>query len=383
MNDTLRARLDALVAEMDPLAGPWVFDRDIRGVIAAAAAEICPDADDRRELIEWVTEWGSLTRVLARADVEEVSVNGPGDVWVSAGGRRERVHVELGGEDIELLLESRLAEVGVPFSLARPQADATLAGGWRIHAEHRCLNHGRSATFTVRRQLASTKRLDDLVRDGLLDAWGARLLRAAVQRGRSILVAGGMGCGKTTLVGALMREIPIDQRVQIIEEVEELPDLPGRNVQRSSTRTSGGEGTGGVGFDELLRGALRSAPDTLVVGEVRGKEAASLLEAMQVFRGGCLGTIHADDSLSALQRFVNRALEGGATAATVVEQVSKAVDLIVVIARDTRSGRRWVAEISVPVRNARTPEVTRVIVANADRWEVERPDVIRRIEEAA
>lgn len=383
MNDSLRARLAALVAELDPLSGDWVFDRDIRAVVAGAAAVVCPDEADRRELIEWVTEWGSLTSVLARPEVEEVSVNGPDDVWVSARGRRERVEMALTSEDVELLLEARLAEVGVPFSLARAQADATLAGGWRIHAEHRCLNHGRSATFTLRRQIASGKRLDDLVSDGLMDAWGARLLRAAVQRGRSILVAGGMGTGKTTLVGALMREIPIDQRIQVIEEVEELPALPGRNVQRSSTRAAGGEGTGGVGFDDLLRGALRSAPDTLVVGEVRGKEAAALLEAMQVFRGGCLGTIHADDALAALQRFVNRALEGGATPATVVEQVCKAVDLIVVLARDTRTGRRWVAEIAVPVRNARSPEVTRVIVANASRWEVERPDVIRRLEDAA
>lgn len=383
MNDLLRGRLSALVAELDPLAGQWVFDRDIRAVVAAAAAVVCRDAEDRRELIEWVTEWGSLTSVLARPEVEEVSVNGPDDVWVSARGRRERVEMALTGEDVELLLEARLAEVGVPFSLARPQADATLVGGWRIHAEHRCLNHGRSATFTLRRQIASDKRLDDLVADGLMDNWGARLLRAAVQRGRSILVAGGMGTGKTTLVGALMREIAIDQRIQVIEEVEELPALPGRNVQRSSTRAAGGEGTGGVGFDDLLRGALRSAPDTLVVGEVRGKEAAALLEAMQVFRGGCLGTIHADDALAALQRFVNRALEGGATPATVVEQVCKAVDLIVVLARDTRTGRRWVAEIAVPVRAARSPEVTRVIVAAAGRWEVERPDVIRRLEDAA
>lgn len=369
----VREELDPLDRAPDWLTGaPEAFDEAVRAAIAVVASGDGALAD---RLEDELLGWGPLADLWRDPEVEELSVNAPDSIWVVREGNRVATDLVLPPGRLRVLLDAQLARVGVQVTRLQPLVDTTLRDGSRISARAPGVSTSPEGSFTLRRQCARNLELADLERQGVLDTPSRTLLEAAVRCGRTVLVAGSLGSGKTTLLGALLLAIPPERRIEIIEDVVELPRPKGRNIHDGVTRAAGAEGTGRVSHADLLHSALRSGADVVVVGEVRAEEAAVLLEAMLTFEAGCLGSIHGDDASAALARFVQLALRGGADERTVREQVVRAVDFVVYASRQHEGGRyvRRVTEIAQPELTKGEVIARPVVKWDGQRWTVADP----------
>jgi len=191
--------------------------------------------------------------------------------------------------------------------------------------------------------------LDDLVAAGSINADGAAWLRSIVRSRLAFLVTGGTGCGKTTVLGALLGLVPGNDRIVVVEDTAELaPEHP--HVLRLQARTANVEGAGVVTVRDLVRQALRMRPDRLVVGEVRGAEVVDLLAALNTGHEGGCGTVHANAAASLPARLEALATAAGLPRDAVHSQVGAGVQAVVHVTR--RDGRRWIGEIGVVERGA-------------------------------
>jgi pilus assembly protein CpaF len=195
---------------------------------------------------------------------------------------------------------------------------------------------------TIRKFTSRNFKMQDLIDRQMLTAVQAEQLSAAVRRADNILIAGGTGAGKTSLLNVLADFIPEEERILIIEDTAELHI---RRAHVVSTEAQLYTHNSAITFDDLLRSVLRHRPDRILVGEVRGKEARTLLDAMNTGHRGTLATIHASSAEEALRRLGTLALRGDASGPItgVLDEVCRCLDLVVHIARV--DGRRFVREI--------------------------------------
>lgn len=306
----LRARLAELVREEAPLLAP-------------ARAERLVD-----ELTGEVAGLGPLEPLLAAPGVTELMLNGPRRAWVERDGRIEQVDLGLDAEAILLMVERVVAPLGLRCDPSAPIVDARLADGSRLHAVLPPLAVD-GPYVTIRRFGAAQLPLEAFA----LDERDASLLTWMVVAGWNVLVAGGTGAGKTTLLNALSTAVPAAERVVTIEETAELR-LARPHWVRLEARPPNAEGLGGVTVQELVRASLRMRPDRLIVGEVRGREALDLLEALNTGHDGSLSTVHANGADEALLRLETLALRDGAIPPDVVRrQIALSVDAVVHVAR--------------------------------------------------
>jgi pilus assembly protein CpaF len=305
---------------------------EVRSLVEREAAALpeASRAELRSRVMLLVTGLGPLEPLLADPTVDEVMVNGPGDVYVERRGRLERAGVEFGGE-AELLhaIERVLAPLGRRVDEASPLCDARLADGSRVNVVIPPLSLS-GPCLTVRRFRREGFSLRDLVANGTLPAALAELLAVCVAARASVLVSGGTGSGKTTTLNALSGAIPGEERIVTIEDAAELR-LRQRHVVRLEARPANLEGRGEVTIRQLVRNALRMRPDRIVVGEVRGPEALDMLQALNTGHDGSLTTVHANSPEDALRRVETLALMAGVGLphAAVREQAASALDLIV------------------------------------------------------
>jgi pilus assembly protein CpaF len=318
---------------------------------AAALAEA-----ERVELCERVvllaSGLGPLDPLLCDPEVDEVMVNGPGEVFVERRGRLERAGVRFESPD-ELMhaIERILAPLGRRVDEASPLCDARLADGSRVHVVIPPLSLS-GPCLTIRRFRRQGFSLRDLVRGGTLSGPAAQLLALCVAARASVLVSGGTGSGKTTTLNALSGAIPGGERIVTIEDAAELR-LRQRHVVRLEARPANLEGRGEVTIRTLVRSALRMRPDRIVVGEVRGGEALDMLQALNTGHDGSLTTVHANSPEDALRRVETLALMAGVGLphAAVRDQVASAIDLVVHQARRP-GGARVVESVTEVVRVA-------------------------------
>jgi pilus assembly protein CpaF len=286
-----------------------------------------------------------LGPLLADPSVDEVLVNGPGQVWVERRGRLQRVSARFA--DAEALRDvcSRLvASAGRRIDDASPMVDARLADGSRLNIVLPPVAPD-GPLLSLRRFAPRAFTLESLVECGSLDDDTAELLVRSVAARLDIVVAGGTSTGKTSLLGALAGLADATERIVTVEDSAELRiDRP--HVVRLEARPPSLEGTGAVSIRELVRNALRMRPDRLIVGEVRGGEALDLLQAMNTGHDGSLTTVHANTPTGALRRLEMLALLGGVDLphSVVREQVATAIDVVVQMRR-TSDGRRHVSEL--------------------------------------
>lgn len=289
---------------------------------------------------------GPLEALLADPSVEEVMVNGPGEVFVEREGRIEPTAVAFADEEeLRNTIERILAPLGRRVDELSPMVDARLADGSRVNVVIPPLAIDGPA-LSIRRFGARRPGPEELVELGTLSAEQRRVLERAVAARRSILVSGGTGSGKTTLLNALSSFISGGERVVTIEDAAELR-LQQRHVVRLESRPPGVEGRGEVTIRDLLRNALRMRPDRIVIGEVRGPEALDLLTALNTGHDGALSTVHANSPGDALRRLETLALMAGLGLphAAIAEQVRRGIDLVVHLRR-RRDGSRVVTEIA-------------------------------------
>jgi pilus assembly protein CpaF len=278
------------------------------------------------------------------------------EVMVNEGGRRVFVEREGVLEAIDRTLEVRNLTVAIKniaracgddISEGQPLLDARLEDGSRVAAMFPpCAVAGPALTI---RKFTRRYRLEDLVHVGTVTSTTAATLAAAVYEHRNILIAGGTGTGKTTLLNALAARIPDDERIVVIEETAEIhlakPNLLRFEARRAQVTFGHDAPLPPVTIADLVRATLRHRPDRILVGEVRGAEAFDLLQALNTGHLGSLTTIHANSAEQALTRLAHCVLTAnvGLPHRSIREAIALAIHLIVHIARV--DGRRRVQEV--------------------------------------
>jgi pilus assembly protein CpaF len=246
------------------------------------------------QISDEVVGLGPLERLLKDPEVSEVMVNGADDVYVERKGRIERVDGRLfeGEEQVFHLIERIVAPLGLRVDESSPYVDARLSDGARVNAIVPPLSLC-GPILTIRKFALRPFGPDDLVRLGTLTEEMAALLGGCVAARANILVSGGTGSGKTSLLAALSSFIPAGERLITIEDAAELR-LRQPHVVTLEARPANVEGVGEVTVRTLVRNALRMRPDRIIVGEVRGGEALDMLQAMNTGHEGSMSTAHAD-----------------------------------------------------------------------------------------
>jgi pilus assembly protein CpaF len=335
-------------------AGEAALESEVRSLVDREAGSL-PGADRDalcRRVLLLATGLGPLEPLLSDPSVDEVMVNGPGEVYVERGGKLRRSGVSFAGE-VELMhaIERVLAPLGRRVDEASPICDARLPDGSRVNVVIPPLSLS-GPCLTVRRFRREGFSLRELVARGTMPGEVAELLAMCVAARAAVLVSGGTGSGKTTTLGALSGAIPGEERIVTIEDAAELR-LRQRHVVRLESRPPNVEGRGEVTIRQLVVNALRMRPDRIVVGEVRGPEALDMLQALNTGHDGSLTTVHANSAADALRRIETLALMAGVGLphAAVRDQVASAIDLVVHQAR-LPDGSRAVESVSEVTRAA-------------------------------
>ncbi len=298
------------------------------GEVAAVASAVTARA----------TGLGPLEPLLADPAVSEVMVNGTGSVWIERDGGLVPAEVQLGRAEVDLLVERIVAPLGLRADRTSPLADARLPDGSRVNVVVPPLAVD-GPCITIRRFGARRIPLGALCPPGVDE-----LLAWAVRARANIVVSGGTGAGKTTVLNALGALLPDHERVITVEDTAELR-LPVGHVVRLEARPSTADGVGAVSIRQLVRNALRMRPDRIVVGEVRGPEALDMLWAMNTGHEGSLTTCHANSPVDALRRLEVMVLSAGLDLPlpAVRDQLTSALDLVVQVARCSDGQRGIVA----------------------------------------
>ncbi len=301
--------------------------------------------------------YGPLERWLSDDQVTEVMVNAGRDVWVERSGLSPQFAGHLPHGVIEAVLERILAPIGRRLDRSSPIVDARLADGSRVCAvlppvavDGPCLSIRR---FAVRQLTLAAFAAEPV----------ATLVRELVERRCNIVVSGATSSGKTTLLNTLAGLASVDDRIVTIEDTAELR-LDAPHVLRLECRVASPDGLAEIGLSDLLRAALRLRPDRLVIGEIRGDEANSLLQALNTGHDGSLATVHANSAVDALARLESLVVRGcPAWPLTAVrDQVRRSIDVVIHVRRNSQG--RHIDEVA-EVLPAGDPVGVRILATSA------------------
>lgn len=289
---------------------------------------------------------GPLTEVLRDRNVTEIMVNGIDEVYVELDGHVVRdPGISFINEDhIIRTIQRMIQPIGRTIDTASPMVDARLADGSRLNAVIPPLSLN-GPILTIRKFKEELANIDDFLRTGALTPYMARFLEASVQAKLNIIICGGTGSGKTTLLNCLSSFIGNGERIITIEDAAELK-LKQNHVISLETRLTNYEGEGEVTIRDLVINSLRMRPDRIIVGEVRGKEAFDMLQAMNTGHNGSLTTMHANSPEDALNRLETMILMAGMEipVKAIREYIENAIDLVIQVSR-LSDGRRKVTSI--------------------------------------
>jgi pilus assembly protein CpaF len=338
-----------------PKLGPWLFTNpDTTGlrkeVEVVVAAELDSDstplaAIDRDRLVQEITAdilgYGPIEPFLADDTVTEVMVNGFDRIYVERAGLIEKTGATfVDDEHLTRIIDKIVSRIGRRVDEASPMVDARLPDGSRVNAIIPPLSLG-GPTLTIRKFARDPFKMADLIDFGSITPKAAHFIESCVEGKLNVLISGGTGTGKTTLLNALSAAIPADERIITIEDAAEL-QLQQEHVIRLESRPPNIEGEGEIRARELVRNALRMRPDRILVGEVRGAETLDMLQAMNTGHEGSLTTIHANSPRDALNRLETLVLMCGLEIPlhAIREQIASALDMVIHITRLVDGSRR-------------------------------------------
>jgi len=282
------------------------------------------------EVIDEVLGFGPLQPLLDDPSVSEILVNGPRETFVERGGRFERADIVFDHEDHVIRVVQRiLAPTGRRLDERSPMVDARLPDGSRLNAVIRPVAVA-GPLVTIRKHAESPLQAEQLVEFGTLSASLWRFLEAAVEAKMNIVISGGPGSGKTTLLRVLAAAIPEGERVVVMEDSAELM-IERENFVSMESRPATSEGVTEITIGDLVRNALRMRPDRIIVGEVRGKEAFDMLQALNTGTEGALSTLHSNSPEDALTRLESMCMMAGLelSSEAISRQIGSAIHLIV------------------------------------------------------
>lgn len=345
MVERVRTRLAAAGGQTGPAA--------VAAAVRAESGGVASDLDVLAALHVLRQEFvgaGPLDELLRDPRTTDVLVCGPAAVWVDRGAGLQPAGVRFDDEAAVRRLAQRLAlAAGRRLDDASPYVDGWLSdAGVRLHAVlPPVAADGTCLSLRVLRP--ATHDLATLRGLGTVDAVGEALLRAVLAARLALLVSGGTGTGKTTILGALLSAVDRRERIVCVEDAQELnPRHP--HVVRLVSRPANIEGAGGVVLRDLVRQALRMRPDRLIVGEVRGAEVCELLSALNTGHDGGAGTVHANSAREVPARLEALAAAGGLTRAALHSQLAAAVQVVLHMRR-LRDGARVLDVVGVLVRH--------------------------------
>jgi pilus assembly protein CpaF len=277
--------------------------------------------------------------------VNEVVVNGPAEIWIERNGRLERTNAQFSEEGLLAACRNIAQFIGRTLNDEKPRLDARLPDGSRIHIVLPPIAL-RGTILAVRKFMRDALSIEKLVELGTLTPAAARLLDAVINLRLNVIIAGGTGSGKTSLLNLLSGFIDPDERIVTIEDSAEL-QIQQTNVIGLEARPGDKFGKGEVTLSDLLNSALRLRPDRILVGEVRGGECFSLLQAMNTGHSGSMATTHASSPLGTMRRLESLALMSGIELPLVAvrAQVASAVNIIICLAR-MADGSRKITHVS-------------------------------------
>jgi pilus assembly protein CpaF len=322
--------------------------QELASVVAQEEAPLT--ADERQALVRDVSNdvmgYGPIAEFLDDDSVTEIMVNSVHAIYVEREGQLHRTQVRFVSEEhLRRIIDRIVAQVGRRIDESAPMVDARLPDGSRVNAVIPPLSVDGSV-LTIRKFARDPFQVDDLISFGTLTSEVSDLLRACVVGRLNILVSGGTGTGKTTLLNVLSSYVPNGQRIVTIEDAVEL-QLRQEHVVRLESRPSNIEGKGEVTIRDLVRNSLRMRPDRIIVGEVRSGEALDMLQAMNTGHEGSLSTVHSNSPRDAITRLETMVLMAGMDLPirAVREQIAAAIDLVVHLNR-LRDGTRRVTRIT-------------------------------------
>jgi pilus assembly protein CpaF len=306
---------------------------------------------ERQQLVQSVTDdvlgYGPIDPLLRDDTITEVMVNGPSMVYVERSGKLTLVpDVKFVDEThLRRIIDKIVSQVGRRVDEANPMVDARLPDGSRVNVIVHPLAIG-GPFMTIRKFAKDPYTVDDLISFGSFTPQVAHFINQCVKGRLNIVVSGGTGTGKTTMLNVLSSFIPSDERIVTVEDAKEL-QLHQQHVLPMEARPPNIEGKGEVKIRDLVRNSLRMRPDRIVVGEIRGGEALDMLQAMNTGHDGSITTVHSNSPRDTLSRIETLTLMAGMDLPVRVirEQMASALDMIVHLTR-LRDGTRRVTHIS-------------------------------------
>ncbi len=284
-----------------------------------------------------------IQHLILDPEISEIMVNGSECVFIERRGYIEQVQdVSLSPKSLEVAVKNIARRLGDDISEEKPILDSRLPDGSRVAAViPPCSLNG--VVLTIRKFNARNFGIEDLIRIGTMTEELAEMLRTAVINRQNILISGGTGTGKTTLLNILANFIPDDERILIIEDTAEI-QISAPNLVRFEARVAQNDFSA-VTIRELLRASLRHRPDRILLGEIRGAEAFDLLQLLNTGHSGTLSTVHANSALQAITRFTSCVLQSNVELPyrAIKSNIADSLNLLVHVER--RPGRRFVSEV--------------------------------------
>jgi pilus assembly protein CpaF len=317
---------------------------------ALAQERIALTVAERQALVQSVTDdvlgYGPIDQLLRDETITEVMVNGPDHVYVERSGKLVQTEIKFADEThLRRIIDKIVSQVGRRVDEANPMVDARLPDGSRVNCVVHPLSIG-GPFMTIRKFSKDPYTVEDLINFGSFTPQVAHFINQCVKGRLNIVVSGGTGTGKTTLLNVLSSFIPSDERIVTVEDAKEL-QLHQEHVLPMEARPPNIEGKGEVKIRDLVRNSLRMRPDRIVVGEIRGGEALDMLQAMNTGHDGSITTVHSNSPRDTISRIETLTLMAGMDLPVRVirEQMASALDMIVQLTR-LRDGTRRITHVT-------------------------------------
>ncbi|MFH0854911.1 MAG: ATPase, T2SS/T4P/T4SS family [Candidatus Omnitrophota bacterium] len=320
----------------------------VANLLLEEAGSFIPSQDDRKKLVKEILDealgLGPLEDLLADTDITDIMVNNKDEIFVEKHGRIEPTSKKfISNEQVRTIIERIIAPIGRRIDESVPMVDARLADGSRVNAIIPPLAL-TGPTLTIRKFRKERYKTKDLIALGALTQEMADFIMTCVLCRKNMIVSGGTGSGKTTVLNALSEHIPNNERIITLEDAAELK-LNQEHWVRLESRPPNIEGKGAVAIKDLFRNTLRMRPDRIIVGECRGTESLDMLQAMNTGHDGSMTTIHANSTYDVLSRLDSMILMSGVElpVRAIREMIASAVDIIVHTARLSDGSRKIMA----------------------------------------
>ena len=299
----------------------------------------------RKSIYDSLKNYDILTELLDDKNVNEIMINSYDEIFIDKNGKYQRWNKKFESkEQLENIIQQIVGKINRIVNVSNPIVDARLYDGSRVHIVLPPIAI-KGATVTIRK-FPERITMKKLIEYGSINIETANFLKKLVHSGYNIFISGGTGSGKTTFLNALSEFIPSDDRVITIEDSAELNISHVENLVSLETRDKNVEGEGEINMQMLIRAALRMNPDRIVVGEVRGKEALDMLQAMNTGHDGSLSTGHANSCFDMLSRLETMVLMAeNLPLLAIRQQIASSIDILIHLAK-LKDKRRVVYEIS-------------------------------------